>query len=261
MTTAMVSMNAVVSHWAVAAPTSNSTISFGSATLMIVSLRMTTNAAPTRTAISRPARGAAAACGSAVPAGAGELGGVEDTRNSTGYRSELFRRYPVEWRSVRDVLAVTLFAQRILDLLLRPVERFGRGILLGRREVEGAEGVGREDVQMQVGDFQTGDHQAGARGVEGGGDGAAEDAGDVVHLRPQVVVDALPVIDLLPRHDQHMPLGEGIDGQEGDDVVVLPDETARQFTGDDLAEHGSHTGRIRDTVFTGAVPRHRPPRR
>ena len=45
MTTAMVSMNAVVSHCTVRALISRSTIKRGSATLMIVSLRITTNVA------------------------------------------------------------------------------------------------------------------------------------------------------------------------------------------------------------------------
>src|SRR5699024_10378397 len=64
MTTAIVNMNAVVSHCAVAAVTSNSTIRSGSATDMMVSLRITTNAAATSSAISRmvaPGRGAESA--------------------------------------------------------------------------------------------------------------------------------------------------------------------------------------------------------
>src|SRR5699024_3844596 len=49
MTTDMVSMNAVVSHWAVAALTVNSFISRGMATLITVSLRIMTNEATSRT--------------------------------------------------------------------------------------------------------------------------------------------------------------------------------------------------------------------
>ena len=47
MTTAMVSMNTVDSHWAAAASTSKSTISRGMALIMIVSLRITTKVAAT----------------------------------------------------------------------------------------------------------------------------------------------------------------------------------------------------------------------
>ena len=47
VTTAMVSMNAVESHWAVVTSTSNSRMRLGSALNMIVSLRITTNAAAT----------------------------------------------------------------------------------------------------------------------------------------------------------------------------------------------------------------------
>ena len=47
MTTAMVSMNAVESHWAACAVTVKSPISRGIALIMIVSLRITTKVAPT----------------------------------------------------------------------------------------------------------------------------------------------------------------------------------------------------------------------
>ena len=47
MTTAMVSMNVVESHWAALASTWKSTISRGIALIMIVSLRMTTKVAAT----------------------------------------------------------------------------------------------------------------------------------------------------------------------------------------------------------------------
>lgn len=60
MTTAMVSMNPVVSHCAVAAVTVNSAMSRGSATDMMVSFRITTNAAETSRAMSRPVPGARA---------------------------------------------------------------------------------------------------------------------------------------------------------------------------------------------------------
>ncbi|GAA1659755.1 hypothetical protein GCM10010977_07760 [Citricoccus zhacaiensis] len=57
MTTAMVSMNAVVIHWAVEAPMANSDIRFGSATDMMVSLRITTKAAATSSEMTRLAPG------------------------------------------------------------------------------------------------------------------------------------------------------------------------------------------------------------
>ena len=57
MTTAMVSMNPVVSHWAVAAVTANSAMSVGRATDMMVSFRITTNAAATRRSSRRPVPG------------------------------------------------------------------------------------------------------------------------------------------------------------------------------------------------------------
>ena len=53
MTTAIVSMNAVVTHWTVASVILNSSMSRGKATDIIVSLRMTTNAATERIPITR----------------------------------------------------------------------------------------------------------------------------------------------------------------------------------------------------------------
>ena len=49
MTTAIVSRNAVVTHWARAAEMSRSVLITGMATLMIVSLRIAMNAAASRT--------------------------------------------------------------------------------------------------------------------------------------------------------------------------------------------------------------------
>lgn len=57
MTTAMVSMNPVVNHCAVVAVMERSVIRRGSATLMIVSLRIITKEDTTRMPMSRPAPG------------------------------------------------------------------------------------------------------------------------------------------------------------------------------------------------------------
>ncbi len=56
MTTAMVSMKAVVSHWTVLAVRSRSTISTGRATPMMVSLRMTTKVATSSVAMTLRSR-------------------------------------------------------------------------------------------------------------------------------------------------------------------------------------------------------------
>ena len=76
MTTAIVSMKAVVSHCAVAAVTANSTMSSGSATDMMVSLRITTNAAPTSRAMRRTVAAGSGGEASAA-AGAAALGLAE----------------------------------------------------------------------------------------------------------------------------------------------------------------------------------------
>jgi hypothetical protein len=53
-------------------------------------------------------------------------------------------------------------------------------------------------------------------------------------------VDVLPLIDLGSRHHQRVSLGHRLDGQEGNDLVVLVDESAGQFAVDDLGEDSGH---------------------
>lgn len=67
MTTAIVSMNAVESHCAARASMWRSSISFGMATVMIVSLRITTNVAASSSQITRWSRGAMRGAAAAGP--------------------------------------------------------------------------------------------------------------------------------------------------------------------------------------------------
>ena len=69
MTTAIVSRKPLVSHCAVPMVTPRSAISAGSATLMIVSLRIMTNAEPTSSQMTSDALAAGEVCGSAGAAG------------------------------------------------------------------------------------------------------------------------------------------------------------------------------------------------
>ena len=62
MTTDIVSRNPAVSHCPTLAETCRSAISTGSATLMIVSFRMTTNADTSSTVMTVRARGSSRAC-------------------------------------------------------------------------------------------------------------------------------------------------------------------------------------------------------
>jgi len=73
ITTAMVSRNAVVSHWAALAVTPRSSISCGIATLMMVSLRNTTKVEVSSSAITSRLR---AACGAAIGMALGAASGA-----------------------------------------------------------------------------------------------------------------------------------------------------------------------------------------
>src|SRR6478736_5823870 len=75
MTTAIVSMNAVVSHWPVLAVMPRSDMSGASATLIVVSLRITTNAETRSSAMTRKSsRGSLSATRGALPDGASATG-------------------------------------------------------------------------------------------------------------------------------------------------------------------------------------------
>ena len=81
-------------------------------------------------------------------------------------------------------------------------------------------------MHVQVGHLEAGDEQARPRCVERRSDGLPDGAGDVHDLVPDLTVDVLPLIHLLARYDQDVALGDRRDGEECDDVVVLPHETS-----------------------------------
>ncbi len=95
MTTAIVSRNAVVSHWAVAAVMSSSRMSSGRATPMIVSFRMTTKAATTRRAMTAPGRTAGFAV---APGGAVGTVPVETMDDQSEQRKTCWQLLPIRHR-------------------------------------------------------------------------------------------------------------------------------------------------------------------
>ena len=58
-----------------------------------------------------------------------------------------------------------------------------------------------------------------------------------------------PVVDLLDRHHQHVPMSQRVDGEEGDAAVVAPHERPGDLAGDDPAEDCRH---VREGRFPAA---------
>jgi len=80
---------------------------------------------------------------------------------------------------------------------------------------------------VQVRHFQSGDDQPDARRMEGALLPLPDFLGHARTLREQAGIDVLPVVHFGARHDQGMPRPDRRDGQEGDDLVVLPHEPGR----------------------------------
>ena len=143
------------------------------------------------------------------------------------------------------------------------------GSRVGLAEVERLEAPGRVHVDVQVRDLEARDHQRHARRRPGVADHGADGARDRHDVLEQAVRGVEPLVDLLPRHHQHVSGPQGVDREEGDHPVVRPDETPRQLAVDDLREDGGHAGDRNEasTLPVGAVGRspysrsaHRAPR-
>src|SRR5699024_6584326 len=110
----------------------------------------------------------------------------------------------------------------------------------GPREVVLRHPVGGEDVDVGVGDVETGDDVACAGGTEGLPDRDADLLRHLIEAGPQGGGEIGPAVDLLHGDDQHVAVPQRLDGEEGDDLVIAVDETARQLAVDDLGEHATH---------------------
>ena len=143
-------------------------------------------------------------------------------------------------RTSRISQPLTQLGKCRFDFRLRLVEGFRRRVAIDVGEAEIAEAASREDVDVQVRHLEPGDDHPGAVGIECPADGLADQLGDGHDPAEHRRVDVLPLIDLGSRHHQRVSLGHRLDGQEGDDLVVLVDEPARQFAVDDPGEDSGH---------------------
>lgn len=110
----------------------------------------------------------------------------------------------------------------------------------GQRKIEALDLPGREYVQMQVWHLDARDEQPGARGIPHLANRLADLLRDAGALLEQVRLDVLPLVYFPARHHESMTRCHRGNSQKCDDILVLPDETAGDLPGNDLAEDGSH---------------------
>lgn len=120
------------------------------------------------------------------------------------------------------------------------IERIGIRMLLRPSEVETVDVSEGYDVDVGVGNFEAGDHQADADGTEGRLLGGRDHPGDFEEMRRDTRVEIDPVVDLGTRYDQGVPGRQRVDGQEADGDVVPPHEAPGELAGDDAAEDAGH---------------------
>ena len=113
---------------------------------------------------------------------------------------------------------------------------------IGLMEVKVAHVVDRHDVDMDVWNFETGDHQADAGGGKHMALGLANSMSDRHEMGDGVGFEIGPMIDLSAGNDEHMARGEWTDVHERNADVVGVNETARDLAVDDAGEDCGHQG-------------------
>ena len=107
-------------------------------------------------------------------------------------------------------------------------------------EVEVVHAAHRDDVEVQVGHLQPGDHQCHPRRFVLGLEDRTDRLGDAHQVGVQVGWCVEPVVELVERHHQGVAGLERVDAEEGDRTLVPPDEVAGELAVDDAREDGRH---------------------
>jgi cardiolipin synthase (CMP-forming) len=132
--------------------------------------------------------------------------------------------------------------QRVAQPMHVGVEVVGRGVGVGRAEVEVVHTVGGEHVQMDVRHLEAGDHQADASRGPHAELRVADGMRDTHRVRGGFGGQVGPSIDLGDRHDERMAGGERTNVDPRHDRVVAPDEPAGYLSVDDASEDRGHDG-------------------
>lgn len=131
-------------------------------------------------------------------------------------------------------------AQGRAEFLCGGVEIGGVGAAVLPGEVHVADFVDGGQVQVQVGDFKARAHEADLGAGEGRLDAAGYFLGGREEVSREVIRGVDPVIDFVAGDHEGMARADRGDGEEGDAAVILPDETAGNFSIDDAGEERSH---------------------
>ena len=92
-------------------------------------------------------------------------------------------------------------------------------------------------MDVGVGHIETGDNKARTWGVESLDNCLPDFLGHLAEASPKLRIKIGPAIHFLYGHHEDVAISEGLDGKEGHHVFAAVDESAREFTCDDLAKY------------------------
>src|SRR5690606_38456073 len=121
------------------------------------------------------------------------------------------------------------------------------------REVEVVDPVDGHDVDVEMGNLQTGDHQTDLARRKGSFDGPADPRRHVEEVVTQLRRGIEPVVDLFDRHHQSVALPERVDRHERHAAIVPPHEGAGDLAFDDAGEDGRHGARVLPAAHRSAT--------
>ena len=107
-------------------------------------------------------------------------------------------------------------------------------------EIEVTLFIDRHQMDVGVRHFEADDGHGDAFAWDGFLDGSCHVFGKHHHLAKLLVIDVEDVVGFMFRHDEGMACRQGVDVEEREELVVLGDFVARDFTLDDSGENGSH---------------------
>lgn len=108
----------------------------------------------------------------------------------------------------------------------------------GIGEVEIVHAVDGDEMYVEMGHLEPGDHQTDPSRREDPLDCLGDRLRDLEEVVPEIGWAIGPEINLLSGHDQGVARPQRVDRQEGDAAVVTPDKRAGDLSLDDLREDG-----------------------
>lgn len=130
--------------------------------------------------------------------------------------------------------------KRIPQAVGHGIELVGLGRRLSIAEVEILHSLHRNNMEMHMGDLETGDHQTDPLTLDNRPLGLPNVAGHPIEMGRRFFVKVEPVIDLLPGNHQYMAGMQGPNVEHADARVVGPHQPTWDFSCDDSGENRRH---------------------